>query len=138
VKRVLEGQTVSWFGGRGQGIYSLVYGSSEWVEAHPEAVKRLVLALVRAERYLEEHPSESYQLLAGYFDYDEDYMNAVVRTKYTFEVNLVEALVLSMEDEARWMIENGLAERTQVPNYLDWIDFEAMDAVKPEAVTVIH
>jgi NitT/TauT family transport system substrate-binding protein len=43
-----------------------------------------------------------------------------------------------MEDEARWRIENNLTDKTAVPNYLDFMYFGGLQAVKPEAITAIR
>ena len=43
-----------------------------------------------------------------------------------------------MEDEASWLIENGLTDATEVPNYLDFIYLQGLEEVQPGAVTIIH
>ena len=43
-----------------------------------------------------------------------------------------------MEDEARWMTNDGLTTEKQVPNFLDYIYDDALKAVKPEAVNIIR
>ncbi len=47
-------------------------------------------------------------------------------------------MIIVMEDQARWNIQHGLTNTTEVTNYLDYIYFDALDEVKPEAVTIIH
>ena len=43
-----------------------------------------------------------------------------------------------MEREAKWAMRNNLVEKGEVPNYLDSFYFDALDKVKPEAVTIVH
>ncbi len=43
-----------------------------------------------------------------------------------------------MEREAKWAIRNKLVERREMPNYLDFFYFKALDKVKPEAVSIVH
>jgi NitT/TauT family transport system substrate-binding protein len=43
-----------------------------------------------------------------------------------------------MEQEAKWAIRNRLVEAKEVPNYLDFFYFNALDKVKPEAVSIVH
>ncbi len=43
-----------------------------------------------------------------------------------------------MEDEARWAMKEGLTDKKEVPNYLDFIFMDALELVKPEAVTIIR
>jgi hypothetical protein len=54
-----------------------------------------------------------------------------------YELALDQNLLLTMEDEARWLIQNRLTDRTQVPNYLDYIYPEALREVNPKAVRMI-
>jgi len=42
-----------------------------------------------------------------------------------------------MEDEARWTLRRkGLKQ--EMPNYLDVIDWEGLERIRPEAVSIIH
>jgi NitT/TauT family transport system substrate-binding protein len=43
-----------------------------------------------------------------------------------------------MEDEARWMIENKLTAETEVPDFLDYIYVDGLEAVRPYAVHIIR
>ena len=43
-----------------------------------------------------------------------------------------------MEREAKWAMRSNLVEKGEMPNYLDVLNFGALDKVKPEAVTVVH
>ncbi len=58
--------------------------------------------------------------------------------KNNFILSLSQVLIIAMEDEARWAIKNNLTDATEVPNYLDYIYFDALEAVKPDAVNIIH
>ena len=52
--------------------------------------------------------------------------------------SFAQALILAMEDEARWRIENKLTDKTTVPDYLDFMYIDALEVVNPGAVTVIR
>jgi NitT/TauT family transport system substrate-binding protein len=47
-------------------------------------------------------------------------------------------LILALEDEARWAISNKLTDRTDMPNYLNYVYLDAIRSVAPSAVTIIH
>lgn len=57
---------------------------------------------------------------------------------FTFELSLNQSFLVNIEDEARWAIRNKLTDKTGVPNYLDYIYIDALESVKPDAVTVIR
>ena len=44
----------------------------------------------------------------------------------------------NIENEARWAIETGLTDKTQVPNFLPFFYPDGLTTVKPEAVTIVH
>ena len=54
-----------------------------------------------------------------------------------YELFLDQALLLAMEDEARWMIDNKLTEQTRLPDFLDYIYVEPLAKVDPKAVRLI-
>jgi NitT/TauT family transport system substrate-binding protein len=43
-----------------------------------------------------------------------------------------------MEDEARWMIKNNLTTEKTVPDFLDYIYVDGLEAVKPEVVSIVR
>jgi hypothetical protein len=52
-------------------------------------------------------------------------------------VYLDQGLLLTMEDQARWLIRSKLRHQTQVPNDLDYIQTEALLKVNPKAVRLV-
>ena len=55
-----------------------------------------------------------------------------------FSLSLDQSLVTAMEDEARWMIKNNLANEKQVPDFLNYIYEDGLKRIKPEAVNIIR
>ncbi len=43
-----------------------------------------------------------------------------------------------IEDQARWAIASGLVDRKAVPNLLDVVDARSLDAVSPQAVSIVR
>jgi hypothetical protein len=56
--------------------------------------------------------------------------------KITLRLELDQQLVLTLEDEARWAMANGLTTRKKMPNYLNFIDSAPLRSVRPAAVTL--
>jgi len=67
----------------------------------------------------------------------EVYM-AAIWPEHQFSLTLDQGLVAAMEDEARWLIANDLTVEKQVPDFLDYIYVEGLEAVKPDAVNIIR
>ncbi len=55
-----------------------------------------------------------------------------------FSLTLDYSLIIAMNDEARWMIDNHLANGKTVPDFRDYICPEGLKAVKPQAVFIFR
>ena len=54
-----------------------------------------------------------------------------------FSLSLDQSLILAMQDEARWLINNNLTNSFSVPNFLNNIYVDGLKSVKPESVNII-
>jgi NitT/TauT family transport system substrate-binding protein len=108
-----------------------------WAEANPQQVERILRSLAQAEAYYLRDPGETRAKIQEWLKLEEDTM-AIVWAEHQFQLSLDQSLILAMEDEARWMILNGMVDETQVPNFLDFIDEKSLAAIKPEAVNLIR
>ena len=128
--------TISWSVQSSQPVYIVYICRRDWLKQHPDLVRRFLTALTRAEGYIAQHPDEAKAILKKRYGYDDAY---VERTwpENLFSVSLDQALITAMEDEARWMIANGLTAEKKVPDFLDYIYPDGLKAVKPDAVSII-
>jgi len=98
---------------------------------------RFLKALVEAEGYVIRNPTEAKAIVQTRQNLDAAYMETIW-SQNQYGLTLDQSLIVAMEDEARWMIKNNLTDERQVPNFLDYIYEDALKAVKPEAVNIIH
>lgn len=120
-----------------QPVGGLLYVSGKYVREHPAALKRYMQAIVEAQTYVEMHNDDAKTFIAKHLHYDQSYIN-YIWPKLTLGVSLDQDLLVNMEDEAQWVIENKLTTATTVPNYLRLIDFEPLESAKPENITIIR
>jgi NitT/TauT family transport system substrate-binding protein len=123
-----------------EGIYELPFniaGTRDYVVSHPETIKKLLRALVRAERFCKDEPEVAPKIIADAINVSLKHMMELWPT-FQFKVTLDQSLLLTLEDETRWAIKNKLTGRTNIPNYLNHIYLDALHTVTPEAVTIIH
>ena len=106
-------------------------------EENPHRMRALVRALLRAERFARDHPVEAAELVAKRMGVDALNIEILLRG-FELRVALSQSLLNSLEDEARWMIGCGLASSPVMPNYLDFIYTAALEAERPEALTIIR
>ena len=116
--------------------FSLV-GQADWIQANPEKTQRLLRALLRSKRFVDEKPQEAQDILVESMKMDRASLDAL-GTNYHFVVQLDQNLLITLEDQARWAIRNKLAEQTVIPNLLSVISMDALTAVSPDAVTIVR
>lgn len=137
IERQLGGEAISWSGQLDQDFYFLLLTTEEWVETKPIVAERFLFAMTQAEEFSVENPAKVQQLLQDQFNYEHSYV-LEIWPDIDFTVGLPQALLLVMENQARWRIANGLADQSTIPNYLPNIYPDALAAVNPEAVTIIQ
>ncbi|MBD3310632.1 transporter substrate-binding domain-containing protein [Candidatus Woesearchaeota archaeon] len=140
IAKRLGDDAVSWSAHKGMALYWVIFADKYYVHNNPEKIDRLVRALIQAEDFVEEHPKEAMQIVAKRVSNDPDYMQYLetVWDDYIFEVELQQSMILALEDEARWQVQDKAADWEEIPNYVDIIYFDALDTQKPGSVTIIH
>ena len=57
---------------------------------------------------------------------------------FNFKVGLQQSLLVTLEDQARWSMARGYAPAGPLPNLLPHLYLDALLAVQPERVSVVH
>ena len=112
----------------------LLISNEQAIKFKTEAIERFLAALLQAEDFIKANPGESKQIIMKQFDLDQDFINQNW-PKNTFTVRLDQSLLLEMEDEALWVIENKLTDKTAIPRYRDYISRDFLKKIKMAAVT---
>jgi ABC-type nitrate/sulfonate/bicarbonate transport system substrate-binding protein len=124
----------------GESIYTEYFclaAQQDYVHKHPEAVRKVLRALVKAEAFVRDHPEESRGLIAEFTKVDKALIDKAW-ADLNFRVTLDQGLLVNLEDQTRWAIKNNLTDKGVMPNYLDFIYMDGLQAIKPEAVRIIH
>ena len=118
-----------------QPTVGLAYTTEYFTTQKPEVVRRYVASLLAAQTFLKEHDQEARQILARAMNYDIAYVN-YLWPKIDFSLTLRQSLLIGMEDEARFLIQEHLADQTTAPNFRNYIYFDALKQLDPQAVTI--
>lgn len=137
LESALDGKIVFWSAQGNQRAYALAYSTKDFVETHPDAVRRYVRSLLSAETYLHEHREEAMRFVGDALHYDNAYLQYMWKNS-EFGVKLDEDMLVAMEEQARWVIETGMTDQKAVPNYLSFIDFPALESIDPSLVNIVH
>ena len=137
ISNSLGNNLITFSGQSDQEFYFLMVTTNEVITARRGAIKQFLAALIAAEYFVKQFPEKAKDIITERLDVEEDYV-ASVWPKNDFTTSLPQSLILAMDDEARWRIANNLTDEILVPNYLDYIYLDGLEALKPEAVTIIR
>jgi ABC-type nitrate/sulfonate/bicarbonate transport system substrate-binding protein len=117
----------------GQPVFTQLVCTSAYVENHPETIVKLLKALHEAENFILNHPDQAEAIVAERLNFTSADLSW---DDHHFALSLDLALVTAMRDEAQWLINNGLTNQTQVPDFNRHIYTDALKVVKPDSVTI--
>lgn len=133
----LGANAVVWPAQGGQRIFGLAVATDGWITRHPGLVDRFLKSLLQADEYSILHPAESKAIVLKRLNLDAGYLEKAW-SQNQFSLSLDQSLILAMEDEARWMIKNNLTTEKTVPDFLDFIYVDGLEAIRPESVNIIR
>lgn len=136
VKNRLGSNFIIWPAQSSQLGYSVMACRNDWATSHPESIDRLLKSLAKAEEYTINHPDFAKAIVQKKVNLSDAFM-ATAWPKHQFSLSLDQSLVLAMEDEARWMINNNLTAEKTIPNFRNYIYTKGLVKVKPDAVNII-
>jgi ABC-type nitrate/sulfonate/bicarbonate transport system substrate-binding protein len=120
-----------------QSSYYNALCTNNWAMAHPELIERFLNSLSQAEQYVINNPTQAKNIIQNRLNYTSQYV-AEVWSDHRFSLSLDQSLILSLQDESRWLIQNNLTNATAVPNFTNYVYVNGLEAVKPAAVTIIR
>lgn len=118
-------------------VTHVIVSHAEFLKTRRPAVEKLARALLKAEAFSRSEPEKALALVAERLKVDVK----AVRTGWedlNLRVDLLQSQLITLEDEARWAMARGYAPRGAVPNFLPHLNLDALAAVRPDRVTVVH
>lgn len=106
-----------------------------YADQHQAELKRVLEALNKATEFIAESPDEARMIIRNRLNQHQNFIDWIW-PDYLFKLALNHSLVLSLENQARWAIDNHLTDKQAIPAFQDYIDKRALKAVLPEAVSL--
>ena len=132
----LGANAVVWSIQSSQPLYAQAISTDEWITTHPELTNRFLRSLLQAEEFAVNHPAEAKAIVKSQMNLTDAYVETVW-TQNQFSLSLDQSLILAMEDESRWLINNNLTNAPSVPNLQKYIYGDGLETVEPNSVNVI-
>jgi NitT/TauT family transport system substrate-binding protein len=137
IRKQMGSGVIIWPVQSGQVSFWSTVSTPGWINGHANLVRQFLKSLAQAEVYIPRHLNEAKAIIKKRLKYDDAYI-AAIWAEHEFSLSLDQSLITAMEDEARWMIKNNLTKEKQVPDFLNYIYVEGLEAVKPDAVNIIR
>lgn len=118
-------------------VTHVVVGRDAYLNSHPEAMRKLVRALLKAERFNRDRPEAALATVADRLGLDVQALRPSWQD-LAFRVNLLQSHLITLEEQARWAIARGHSQVGSVPNFTSHLYLEALLAEEPDRVTVVH
>ena len=104
---------------------------------NPEVLVKFLRAIIKATTLIHNQEEEAQKITANRLNLPKDVI-AMHWADFTFDISLDQTMLINIESEARWAINNRLTDAQEVPNYLDYMYLDALEQVSPGAVTIIR
>ena len=98
---------------------------------------KLLRALDRAEQFINTQPQKAKAILLDRLKLEQSFVDWIWPS-YKYHLALDQALLTTLEGEARWARQGGLVKGNKSPNYLNFIHAEPLRKVRPAAVSIIR
>jgi ABC-type nitrate/sulfonate/bicarbonate transport system substrate-binding protein len=131
----LGSNAVTWSVQSNQLTQQLMICRNEWIMQHPVLIERFIKSLAEAQDYLNQHPPEARAIVRKKLSLTDGEISRVW-SQNQFSLSLDQSLIIAMEDEARWMMQNNLTPERQMPDFRKYIYVDGLKAVKPEVVNI--
>ncbi len=121
------------------GVYRLTFNlivHKKHIGTRDEELVKILRALERAELFISSQPAKAQAILRDKLKLDQHFIDWIW-PRYTYRLTLDQALLMTMEGEARWARQRGFAKGERSPNYLDLVYSGPLSRVNPSAVSII-
>lgn len=124
----------------GDDVYAsrfLLVGKPLYIDRHPEEIKRVLRALIAAEQLIRDRPAEARKAVGNAVNIDDALMAKLFNTE-DYALSLDQAMLLALDDQTRWAMRRGIIGPGPIPNYLENVKYQYLEAILPAAVKIIH
>lgn len=123
-----------------EGVYDSpwhIAGTTALLAQRPEAVRRLLRALLRAERAYAIDRDAALASIATARGIGVAALRAQMGA-FRFALRLDQSLLGTLEDQSRWALRSQVVAPVKVPNFLDHVYTAGLAAVEPTRVSIIR
>lgn len=137
IKQKLGGTALAWPAQSESPWHLVLVARDGFIKKESAALVRLMKALVLAEQSVVADPVSAQKELSKRFGIPEKYFTEVWKENQ-FKVTLDRSLLLTLEEESRWLHRTQGLPDTEMHNFIHFLYLDALKGAKAEAVTIIN
>lgn len=137
-KKALKDDWVEFYDDSIYRISIQLLGSKKMIDARPKMIRGMLKAALKADAFIKSHEDEAIKILAKDKGYPVEIMDGIIKKEADFNLSLKQSLLIQLETVEKWAIENKLVNRTTPRNYMEFIEYQPLEDVAPEKVTLIR
>lgn len=117
-------------------FYSMLVSTQSWLDENPAEARAMLSAIIQAETYAAEHPTEAKELLRKRFDMSADYID-YLWPLHNLHVSLPQDLLFVLEQQAEWHSRKKLTGARTIPNYLGFMAAGPLRELRESSVGIV-
>lgn len=114
--------------------YFMLLATTGLLDKRPGVAEQFLRALAQAEDFIQQRPEETQAIAQAFSPKLSPMEIKQLVGVYQYQLGLDHALLMGLEDTARWTLQQSGGSQRTVPNFLNLIAAEPLRAVRPEAV----
>jgi hypothetical protein len=121
-----------------QPTYALMACTGEYIKSNPKIIKRFLQALLKSERYHHRNPESALAQILDHPARKESPYGEGLPTTLPYGLLMDKNLLVLLEAEARWHINEANDKNQKTPNFLKHLYFKGLETVYPQGISIIR
>jgi ABC-type nitrate/sulfonate/bicarbonate transport system substrate-binding protein len=126
---------ISWPPQTGRDFYWLLVGKDDTIKRRAADMRGVLAALASAEDFMKGHPDEARRIVVSELGSE---VKPELWESVKCELSLSRPCLLAMEAQLKWLKARQNSQKFEMPNFLEYIHFDALKSVRPEAIRMPH
>lgn len=111
--------------------------TKEFAAKSPNVLKKIILALKRTTGFMNDQPAQAQKELGELINMDQEPLTLFWK-ETSFRLSLDQVLLMTMENEAAWMVENRYKDDRLIPGFTRFVYCAPLEEIEPQAVTIVR
>lgn len=124
----------------GEDVYAfrfILAGKPAYIDSHPQEIRRILKALIAANQSIHAYPGKALVALSNVMKIDDTILEKIFDPD-DYIISLDQAMLITLDDQSRWAMRMGMVKQRPMPNYINAMKYQDLNAVSPTAVTFVH